>query len=234
MARKNDRGGIGVRTLLLGFLALVMVFLLAQMFLSVSWLPKLSLFAQPTSTIRPGPMVIEAVQQQSRLETISMTIAGDTTIIREHGLLGACSEQIDYLAYYTISAGVDLSQITQNSIQVVNDGLPSTAAVTITLPPAEILHNELDTTNSRILAQDTTKWVPGCSHEIADMTLEAQDTLRKYTYNTALQRGILPQSEEHASEELKRILGTAGYTNVQIVFANTPPPPTMAIPTTTP
>ncbi|HEY1016686.1 MAG TPA: DUF4230 domain-containing protein [Herpetosiphonaceae bacterium] len=177
------------------------------------------LLPEPTSTFKPGPTVIEAVQRQAKLESIAMVIQNDTTVVREHGFLGACTEELTYLAYFKVSAGVDLALLTSDRITVTNDGFPEQAEVIVTLPPAQLLHNELDTEQSRIVSQSSPRWVPGCSHEIADMTVEAQSKLRGYAQQAALEKGILIQAEENAGGELKRLLEAAGYRKVTVRYS---------------
>ena len=175
----------------------------------------------PTSVIRSGPTVIQAIQTQSKLATVVMNITQDKTISRSHGIGGVCSEEITYLGYFNVTAGIDLAKITRENILVENDGQPDLAKVTITLPQPEILGNELDTKNSRIVAQQTPKWVPGCSHQIADMTIEAQQKIQSSVADAAREKGILHLAEEKAGFELERMLLNAGYKNVTIRYTTT-------------
>ena len=223
---RRERQPRSIRSLLMIGLSVLLVGLVLWIFFSPSKGGS-ALLPQPTATFRPGPTVIQAIQRKAKLETVAMTISGDTTVTKEHGLLGVCSESLTYLAYYEVSAGIDLSRITESSVQVSEDGYPEQASVVVTLPPPEILHNELNTTDSRIIAQDTTKWIPGCSHEIATMTVEAQQQLREYAASAAREKGILKMAETNAGEELQRLLSEVGYRNVTIRYAGegaTPPP----------
>jgi hypothetical protein len=219
---RRNRNERSIRSTLILFLGLALVGVVAYSFLAPSGGGSRFLPA-PTSTFRPGPTVIQAIQRKANLETVQMAISGDITVEREHGLLGVCSETLTYLAYYNVSAGIDLSKIGSQNIQVSNDGFPDKANVVITLPAPQILHNELDTAQSRIVAQDTPKWVPGCSHEIAEMTVEAQDKLRTYAESAARDKGILHMAETNAGEELQRLLNESGYTNVTIRYADDTP-----------
>lgn len=208
-----------IRTMLMLVLVLALIGVVGYAFLSPS-LGFDGLMAQPTSTIKPGMTVLQAIKRQAKLSTLSMSFTKDTTIIREHGVLGACTEEITYLGYFNVQAGIDLSKISEERLIVSNDGYPDQATVEIVLPDSELLSNELDTQNSRIIAQDTPKWLPGCSHEIADMTVEAQNTLREQVRQDALEKGILSQSQQQASEELGRLLTDVGYKNITIRASN--------------
>lgn len=217
---RRERQSRSIRSWLMLGLSLILIALVLWSIFSPSLKLDLALMPQPTSTFRPGPTVIEAIQRKAKLETVAMTISNDVTITRKHGLLGACSEELTYLGYFEVSAGIDLSRITEANMQVRNDGYPDQASVVVTLPQPEILHNELDTANSRIVAQDTPKWVPGCSRQIADMTVEAQNQLRQYADSAAREKGILRMAETNAGEELRRLLSDAGYTTVTIRYAS--------------
>lgn len=219
---QRDRGGCSIRTMLMLTLGIALVGLLGYTMLASGDGPGImdTMLPQPTSTFRPGPTVIEAIRREATLETVAMTISSDTTVQREHGILGACSEELTYLGYFDVTAGIDLSRISSANIESTNDGFPEQAQVTITLPPAEITHVELDTTNSRIVAQSTPKWLPGCSHEIAEMTTEAQQKLRDYARSAALERGILGLAEQHAAQTLTQLLQASGYRNVTVRYAS--------------
>ncbi len=174
----------------------------------------------PTSIVRSGPLVINAIRTHAKLETVIMSIVNDQDIVRVSGIGGLCTERIAYLGYYDVVAGVDLAKITEGDIVVVNDGLLDRAAVTVTIPPAEILNVVLDTQHSRIVAQDTPKWIPGCETQVADMTVEAQQIIQQYAERAAIERGILKLAQEKAGFELQRLLLETGYWNVAIRYGN--------------
>ena len=216
---RRDRNQRSIRSNLILILGLALVGVVAYSFLAPSGGGS-RLLPAPTSTFRPGPTVIEAIQRKANLETVQMVINKHTTVERSHGLLGVCSEKITYVGYFNVSAGIDLSKISSQNIQVSNDGFPDKANVVITLPEPQILHNELDTAQSEIIAQETPKWVPGCSHQIADMTIEAQNFLRVEVEKDAREKGILSMAQVNAGEELQRLLNESGYANVTIRYAD--------------
>ena len=172
----------------------------------------------PTSIVRHGPLIVKAIQSEAKLQTYRMTMVNDAEIIRPSGIGNICTERIVYLGYYDVTAGVDLSAIAAQDVDVVEAGGQMT--VTITLPPAELLDVTLDTGQSRLLVQETPKWVPGCDTQVADMTLEAQQRIKDYAAEAALQAGILPLAQEKAGFVLQRFLYSAGYPNVVIRYTN--------------
>lgn len=172
----------------------------------------------PTSIIKSGPIIIKAIRNQAKLETVVMNIVNDQTITRVSGIGGLCTESITYLAYYDVVAGVDLAKIIEDNITVLNDGDPLQATVVITMPQAEILNITLDTQRSRVVSQNTPVWIPGCETQVADMTIEAQQRIQQYAEQAALQQGILKMAQEKASFELQRLLLRVGYPNVVIRY----------------
>jgi hypothetical protein len=163
-----------------------------------------------------GPTIVQAIQKQAKLETVAMNITRDTTIIKKHGVLDRCTEEITYIAYYQITAGLDLAAITLTDISEDASSTPKTFY--ITLPGAEILHNELDTANSRVVAERYPRWQPNCTRHTSAMVLEAQQTLRHETEASARQQGIIAMAEDHARVTLQELLSNAGISNVQIRF----------------
>lgn len=173
-----------------------------------------------TSVRVSGPTVINSIEQGAKLETVSMNIAKDMTVRRAHGLRNVCKEDVTYLSYFDVTAGIDLAKITMNNIQVTNDGFPTEATVTIILPPAQIMHNELDMNNSRILAENYPQWLPGCNHQTASMVIEAQTETQKSAGIAAIEKGILQIAEKQAALELEKLLINAGYTHVTITYSS--------------
>ncbi len=170
-----------------------------------------------TPTIKSGPTVLNAIQAEAKLQTITMNIATDTDVTRVSGLRGVCTEKLTYLAYYNVKAGIDLAKVTPAQVSVTNDGLPDLATVTITLPQAELLGIERDEVNSRIVAeQKPPALLPGCEDHGGAMLGEAQQKTRLSAQTLALDRDILRLAEDKAGQELRRILMTAGYKNVVI------------------
>ena len=173
--------------------------------------------ATVTPTIRTGPSVLNAIQAEAKLQTITMNIATDTDVTRVSGIRGVCTEKLTYLAYYNVKAGIDLAKITPAQVSVTNDGLPDLASVTVTLPQAELLGVERDEVNSRIVAeQKPPSLLPGCEDHGGAMLGEAQQKTRLSAQTLALDRDILRLAEEKAGQELRRILLLAGYKNVVI------------------
>ncbi len=163
-----------------------------------------------------GPIILHALQLQEKLATAVRDTSQQMTITKVHGLFGRCEEEINYLAYYQVTAGVDLETITIANISEETDG--AAKIFYITLPHAEILNVELSTEHSRIVAENYPRWQPGCERNTAALVTQAQQQLRDVAEAVALEQGFLADAEEQARTTLQGILGSAGIDDVQIRF----------------
>jgi hypothetical protein len=178
----------------------------------------LKVITTPTTVTITGPVILNSIRNQSRLETVAMVIANDQDLSRVWGLEGACQEKLTYMSYYTVTAGIDLRNIEETDILVEGSGNPAQSKVTLNLPPADILHVELDTRRSRIVHSEVSIISQLCGTQLPDMVMEAQTNLRKIAEESARQEGILKNAEDRASFELQKILLKLGFTNVTINF----------------
>ena len=162
--------------------------------------------------------MLNAIRNKANLETVSMVFANDMDITKTWGLEGACRESLTYLGYYTVTAGVDLQLLAEGNVLVANNGTPPQTEITITLPPASILHVELDTQRSRVVHNETSIISQICGTKLGEMVMEAQAKIRNITESSANEKEILKLAQERASFELQRILLTMGYTKVTVLY----------------
>ena len=181
-------------------------------------IPSLSeiIITTPTTTAVSGPVILEAIRNQARLETTAMTLAEDIDLTRVWGLEGLCRESLTYLGYYNITAGVDLQQITAADIQVEQGATLGETSILIKAPPAGILHSELDTARSRVVHSDVSIFSQICGTQLPDMVTEAQSNIQKTAVQAAIKKGILEQAQERAGFELQRLLLSMGFSKVTI------------------
>ena len=102
-------------------------------------LPEVKVITTPTTVTVNGPVILDAIHNQSRLETVSMVLANDQDISKMWGLEGACQETLTYLGYFTVTAGVDLQDMAETDIILACSGVPAQTAVTLRLPPAGLV-----------------------------------------------------------------------------------------------
>jgi hypothetical protein len=212
------------RFFLVFILAVIVVVIVVALVKAVRSIPflKLHIITTPTTTFQSGPIILDAIHTQAKLETVAMVFANDQDESKEWGLevLGevVCRENITYLGYYTVTAGIDLQKITPSDILIINDGIPAQTMITITLPTATILHVEPDTQRSRVVHEDMSIISQLCGTELPEMVLEAQAKIQEYARNAALQKGILRMAQEQAGFELQQLLFNIGYPKVFIRY----------------
>jgi hypothetical protein len=179
---------------------------------------EMKVITTPTTSVVNGPVILDAIHNQARVETVSMVLANDQDISKVWGLEGACRESLTYLGYFAISAGVDLQNLTQSDVSVNGAGTPAQTSITLTLPPASILHVELDTQRSRVVHSEASVISQLCGTHLPEMVSEAPVNLQKSAVASARQQGIIKMAQDRASFELKKVLLAMGYTNVTIQF----------------
>jgi hypothetical protein len=208
--------------LLLVVIVVIVVSVLLSGVKGLSFGNQVRIVKTPTTTFNSGPVILEAIHNEAKLETVAMVFANDQDVSKGWGLevVGevVCWENITYLGYYTVTAGVDLQQITPADILIANDGNPSQASITLSVPGATILHVEPDTQRSRVVHKDVSIISQLCGTKLPEMVLEAQAQISDFARNAALQKDILRMAQERAGFELQQLLLNIGYPNVSIRY----------------
>jgi hypothetical protein len=181
--------------------------------------PEIKLIITPTTVTVSGPVILRAIRNQATLETVTMALANDQDISKVWGLQGACREDLTYLGYFNVTAGIDMQDIPDQNIIMEGNGDPAQTTVTIKLPPATVTHVELDTVRSRVVHSNTSILPQLCGSKLPEMVTEAQGNLRKSAEEAAKQQNILTLAQDRASFELKKILLQLGFTRVNIQFS---------------
>lgn len=179
---------------------------------------EIKIITTPTTITDNGPVILKAIRNQATLETVTMVLANDQDITKVWGLQGACRESLTYLGYFTVTAGVDLQNIAGKDVIFAGNGVPSQTAVTLILPPANILHVELDTQRSRVIHSDVSILSQLCGTQLPAMVLEAQSNMRVSAEASAREQNIIKLAQDRASFELQKVLQLLGYNNVTVQF----------------
>lgn len=204
---------------------LVVAGILALNYFKIVSVPALDLntLSTPTVTTLTGPVILESIQNEAQLETISMEVANDQDVTRTWGVGGACRETLTYLGYFQITAGVNLQNIALADVKVDYRLNPLHPAITITLPPASIIHVILDTAHSRVVNDQVSIISQLCGTQLPDMVSQAQVETQQMATDTAIEEDILKNAQDRASFELQKLLLNMGYSNVTILY-NSPTP----------
>jgi Protein of unknown function (DUF4230) len=173
-------------------------------------------FLPPTPTPLPnGQAVVLSIRTLNRLESAESVI--EKVIIKENGqgALGALfGDRVIFVAHGNVIAGVDLSKMQVGDVQV----LPSGKAYVV-IPAAEIFVTNIDNQKSYIVDRQTGLLTKGDVNLETEARREAEVEVAK----AAVEAGLLDAADRNAEENLRRLLGSLGYSDVTFVRA-TPTP----------
>lgn len=147
------------------------------------------------SELTTAIFAMEAVVPASRDRTFGGYVIGKTTLL--------------YIAYGEIRAGVDLSALQPQDVEVVED------TIRLRLPPPRILDSKIDVNRSTVYDYD--RGFLGLGPDVAPelQSLAQQETLREIL-QTACSQGLLQDASDRAKAVVTQLLTTAGYKNFSV------------------
>lgn len=165
---------------------------------------------QPTPTVVVLPPVLKVIQQTPKLETASYFLSTVADVSQRVGLLQQ-EQRVILVACGSVTAGIDLSKITDANISVNGD------TVLIQLPDTEVFHVEL--------AEDHQPDCTYTAYRTDGILLESAQNLESEARiqamgrfrATALDNDILATARKNAETELRRLLFLVGYKTVEFV-----------------
>ncbi len=160
--------------------------------------------------------IVREINNLTRLETASIELEKVITAERGQEILwGAMGETMVFVAYGTVYAGVDFSQMTADDLQVVD---PDT--VWIHLPEAQYFDDipVLDTERSFVADRDTGLLTKGDPELETEVRRVAEETLRE----EAMGSNVLEIANNNARQFMQDFLQGLGFENVEF-WDETPP-----------
>ena len=174
-----------------------------------------------TPVILPSPSTILLnMEQEFDVITVSSEFEKVVTAERNQEVLwGALGETMVFVANGTVAAGIDLSQMTPDDIQVLDP-----VTVQIHLPPAQIFteYSGLNNEKSRVVDRDTGLLTR------ADPQLETQvrQIAEQEIIEVAQGSNLLQEADENAEKEIRQLLEGLGFINIEFWDETPPPAPT--------
>jgi hypothetical protein len=162
--------------------------------------------ATPTIDIRS--VVVRQVRDASELTTsiFAMETVADASVSREILGLEVGTTRLLYIGYGEVRAGIDLSEINTEDVEVTTD------TIRLRLPPPRILDSKIDVNRSRIYDYDQGFFAP----EAPDLqSLAEQDALSKIIAG-ACENGILQEANKKAELAMTQLLSVTGYDNIVV------------------
>jgi hypothetical protein len=174
------------------------------------------LVVEATPVILPNPVVVvREINTLARLETTSYSFQDVLQIERNQDLLfGAFGETLLFVAYGDVIAGVDLSQLQPEDLQVVGP-----TSVIVHLPDSEIFVTDLDNERSYVANRDVGIFT-NADPQLETLIRQEADTRM---LEAAMENGILEKADEEAEAFMRSFLEGLGFE--EITFTDSTPPP---------
>ncbi len=162
----------------------------------------------PTPTTVVLPPVLDVINKQPKLQSTTYFLSTVADAKQTVGLLQQ-EQRVILVACGKVTAGVDLSKITEDNVRTNGD------SVEITLPPAEIFDALLVEDQAQPCTYVAFR-TDGILLEAArDLESEARRQSIEQFRQTALNQGILEEASGNAKTELRRLLFLVGYRSVE-------------------
>jgi Protein of unknown function (DUF4230) len=170
---------------------------------------------QPEAQVDVRSMVVQQIRNASELTTAIFTMETVVPASRDRTVGGYVigKTTLLYIAYGEVRAGVDLSELKPEDVQVNGD------TTVLRLPPPRILDSKIDVGRSKVYDYDR-----GFLGLGPDAAPELQDLAQRQTLDkivaSACANGILQSASDRAQLTVSQLLTTAGYT--KLVVENQP------------
>jgi Protein of unknown function (DUF4230) len=180
--------------------------------------------AEPEVDVRS--IVVQQVKDASELTTAIYTMEAVVPTQQDATVAGMVvgTTKLLYIAYGEVRAGVDLSQVTVQSVQ------PTEKTLTLQLPAPKLLDSKIDVAKSSVY--DYNRGSLGLGPDVAPQlqTLAQQQALEKITI-AACDKGLLDRANERAKLVVSQLVKLPAYQTVNIVAQPVDPknclPPTL-------
>ena len=169
---------------------------------------------QPSPQVDLRSLVIEQVREASDLTTAVYTMQAvvPTSQDLKWGGFTVGTTKLLYIAHGQVQAGVDLSQVRSENMQVTGD------RIQLQLPAARILDSKVDVNRSQVYDYNRgfLNLGPDAAPEL--QTIAQREALAKIV-EAACADGLLRRASDRAQQVVTRLLETAGYQQVAVTTA---------------
>ncbi|MCG8363099.1 MAG: DUF4230 domain-containing protein [Pseudanabaenales cyanobacterium] len=166
---------------------------------------------EPEHTVDVRSVVVRQIREASELTTAVFAMEAVVPTSSDRTLVGYVIGKTNllYLAYGEVRAGVDLSELADDNVQVTDE------SIRVLLPPPRILDAKIDVARSNVYDYD--RGFLGLGPDTAPelQNLAQKEALRKIV-SSACAEGILKEANQRAELVVKQLLATAGYEDIAI------------------
>ena len=174
----------------------------------------------PEDKVDTRTLVVNQVQGASELTTaiFSMEAVVPTESNRTVGNYVIGQTNLLYIAHGEVRAGIDLSAISEENIEVIDDSGDLPPSMVVTLPAPKILDSKLDVTRSDVYDYDRGFLQLGPDRAPELQTLAQQEALKRIRQG-ACDEGILTMASERAEVTMRQLIEPMGYGNLTVTVA---------------
>ena len=163
-------------------------------------------------TIVSAPDVVEKIQRLNRLETVDYSLDTIVESSESNPILPdvIAGDKLVMIVHGQTIAGVDLSQLKPESVQINESG--ATRSITLTLPASTVFVTSVDEAKSRVYQRDTGIFVKADPNLESVTRAKAQAQLQ----DAALSDGILDAASKNARSTVTAMLEGLGFQHVDV------------------
>jgi len=201
--------------LILGGIAVVVVFLLAGQQLIKSFVPNVpqqvrQIIATPTTTIRDRGGTILQIRGLNRLETQSFSVERvvEAKVERGNPLDLVLGDRLLLIASGEVVAGVDLSKLKDSDVTISQDG----KSVTLKLPPSEIFSKSLNNDRTRVYDRQQGILAP----ENKDLETQARVSAEAEILAAACEGNVMQKAADEAKRSMEQFLRQLDFEKVTV------------------
>ena len=156
--------------------------------------------------------VVEKIQRLNRLETVvySLDTVEETTESNPVLPDAIAGDKLLMIVHGQTIAGVDLSQLKPDSVEITDTG--GSRTIRLTLPPSQVFFTNIDNDKSRVYARDTGLFVKADPNLETVTRAKAQSDLQQ----AALADGILDAATKNAHATVTAMLEGLGFDHVDV------------------
>lgn len=168
---------------------------------------------QPAAQADVQSLVIQQVRDASELTTALYSLQAVVPTRRDATLAGVVlgTTRLLYIAQGEVRAGVDLSQLSPQAIQIEGD------RVQVQLPSPRILSQSIDVNRSRVY--DYNRGFLNLGPDVApELQSLAQQEALQQVVQAACRDGVLERASDRARLVVTQLLRGAGYTTITVTF----------------
>lgn len=167
----------------------------------------------PAPEVDVRSVVVQQIRGASELTTAVFAMEAVVPTTSDRSLAGYVigSTKLLYVAYGEVRAGVDLGEITADSIEID----PVTSRIRVTLPPPRVLDSKLDLSRSNVFDYDRGFLGLGPDNAPQLQELAQQQALGKIV-EAACGENILQEANSRAELTVTQLLSTAGFETVEV------------------